>query len=40
MSKKKKKFKQKLKEGERRLVTENLKNQTYYQIILTQNIII
>ena len=38
--KKKKKIKQKLKEGERRLVTENLKNQTHYQIILTQNIII
>ena len=27
--KKKKKIKQKLKEGERRLVMENLKNQTY-----------
>ena len=40
MSKKKKKIKQKLKEGERRLVTENLKNQTHYQIILTQNNII
>ena len=35
-----KKIKRKLKEGERRLVTENLKNQTHYQIILTQNIII
>ena len=32
--KKKKKIKQKLKEGERRLVTENLKNQTHYQIVL------
>ena len=41
MSKKKKnKFKQKLKEGERRLVMENLKNQTHYQIVLTQNTII
>ena len=38
--KKKKKIKQKLKEGERRLVMENLKNQTHYQIILTQNSII
>ena len=37
---KKKKMKQKLKEEERRLVTENLKNQTHYQIILTQNSII
>ena len=34
--KKKKKIKQKLKEGERRLVTENLKNQTHYQIVLIQ----
>ena len=34
---KKKKIKQKLKEGERRLVIENLKNQTHYQIALTQN---
>ena len=34
---KKKKIKQKLKEGERRLVIENLKNQTHYQIVLTQN---
>ena len=40
MSKKKKKIKQKLKEGERRLVMENLKNQTHYLIILTQNSII
>ena len=40
MSKKKKKIKQKLKEGERRLVMENLKNKTHYQIILTQNSII
>ena len=40
MSQKKKKIKQKLKEGERRLVMENLKNQTHYQIILTQNSII
>ena len=40
MSKKKKKIKQKLKNGERRLVTENLKNRTHYQIILTQNSII
>ena len=40
MSKKKKKFKQKLKEGERRLVTENLKNQTHYQIVLIQNSIL
>ena len=39
MSKKKKKFKQKLKEGEGRLVMENLKNQTHYQIVLTNNII-
>ena len=37
MSKKKKKN---LKEGERRLVMENLKNQTHYQIVLTQNSII
>ena len=37
---KKKKMKQKLKEEERRLVTENLKNQTHYQIIFNQNIII
>ena len=37
---KKKKIKQKLKEGERRLVTKNLKNQTHYQIVLTQNSII
>ena len=37
---KKKKIKQKLKEGERRLVIENLKNQTHYQIVLTQNCII
>ena len=37
---KKKKIKQKLKEGERRLVIENLKNQTHYQIVLTQNNII
>ena len=34
---KKKKIKQKLKEGERRLVIKNLKNQTHYQIVLTQN---
>ena len=34
MSKKKKKFKQKQKEGERRLVMENLKNQTHDQIVL------
>ena len=34
------KIKQKIKEGERRLVTENLKNQTHYQIVLTQNSII
>ena len=40
MSKKKKKIKQKIKEGERRLVMENLKNQTHYQIVLTQNSII
>ena len=40
MSKKKKKIKQKLKEVERRLVIENLKNQTHYQIVLTQNSII
>ena len=40
MSKKKKKIKQKLKEGERRLVTENIKNQTHNQIILTKNSII
>ena len=40
MSKKKKKIKQKLKEVERRLVIENLKNQTHYQIVLTQNTII
>ena len=33
-------MKQKLKEEERRLETENLKNQTHYQIILTQNSII
>ena len=37
---KKKKIKQKLKERERRLVTENLKNQTHYQIVLTQTSII
>ena len=37
---KKKKIKQKLKEVERRLVIENLKNQTHYQIVLTQNSII
>ena len=37
---KKQKMKQKLKEEEKRLVTENLKNQTHYQIILTQNSII
>ena len=37
---KKKKIKQKLKQGERRFVTENLKNQTHYQIVLTQNSII
>ena len=37
---KKKKIKQKLKEGERRLVMENLKNQTHNQIVLTQNSII
>ena len=37
---KKKKIKQKLKEGERRIVIENLKNQTHYQIVLTQNNII
>ena len=37
---KKKNLKQKLKEEEKRLVTENLKNQTHYQIILTQNSII
>ena len=38
MSKKKKK-KQKLKEGERRVVScdRKLKNQTHYQIVLTQN---
>ena len=35
MSKKRKKIKQKLKEGERRLVAKNLKNHTYYQIVLT-----
>ena len=40
MSKKKKKIKQTLKEGERRVVTEKLKNQTHYQIISTQNSII
>ena len=40
MSKKKKKNQTKVKEGEWRLVTENLKNQTHYQIILTQNSII
>ena len=40
MSKKKKKIKQKLKNGERRLVTENLKNQTHYQIVLIQNSIL
>ena len=40
MSQKKKKKKQKLNEGEKRLVTENLKNQTHYQIVLTQNSII
>ena len=40
MSQKKKKIKQKVKKGERRLVTENLKNQTHYQIVLTQNSII
>ena len=38
--KKEKKIKQKLKEGERRLVMENLKNQAHYQIVLTQNSII
>ena len=38
--KKEKKIKQKLKEGERTFVMENLKNQTHYQIILTQNSII
>ena len=37
---KKNKNKQKLKEGERRLVIENLKNQTHYQIVLTKNSII
>ena len=37
---KKKKTKQNLKERERRLVTENLKNQTHYQIILIQNSIL
>ena len=36
----KKKIKQKLKQGERRVVTENFKNQTHYQIISTQNSII
>ena len=40
MSKKKKKIKQKLKEGEKGLVTENLKNQIHYQIVLTHNSII
>ena len=38
--KKKKKIKQKLKEGDTRLVMENLKNQAHYQIVLTQNSII
>ena len=33
MSPQKKKVKQKLKEGESRLVIENLKNQTHYQIL-------
>ena len=33
MSPPKKKVKQKLKEGESRLVIENLKNQTHYQIL-------
>ena len=37
---KKQKMKQKLKEEEKRLVTENLKNQTHYQSVLTQNSII
>ena len=32
-------IKQKLKEEERRLVVKNLKNQTHYQIGLTNNII-
>ena len=36
----KKKVKQKLKEGERTLVTKNLKNQTHYQIVLIQNSIL
>ena len=39
MSTKKKKIKQKLKEGDRRLVAKNLKNQTHYQMVLTNNII-
>ena len=39
MSTKKKKIKQKLKEGDRRLVAKNLKNQAHYQIVLTNNII-
>ena len=39
MLKKKKKIKQKLKEGERRLVAKNLKNQALYQIVVTNNII-
>ena len=39
MSQKKKKIKQNLKEGERRLVAKNLKNQTHYEIVLTNNII-
>ena len=38
--KKEKKIKQKLKEGERTFVMENLKNQTHYPIVLTQNSII
>ena len=37
MSKKKKKKDQSYKKEERRLVMENLKNQTHYQIVLTQN---
>ena len=40
MSKKKKKIKQKLKEGEKELVMENFKNQIHYQIVLIQNSII
>ena len=37
---KKKKLNQSYKKEERRLVMENLKNQTHYQIVLTQNSII